>query len=109
MHCLDTSAPVVSGRPGTTRDVLREPIDVSGDGVLAYEVMLVDLAGLDPLDPSPMNRRMQSMAKEAIDTADLLLVCRESGDTASVTIDERSLLVVTKGDRGGAPAAPPIR
>ncbi len=95
---------VVSGRPGTTRDVLREPIDVSGDGALAHEVMLVDLAGLDPLDPSPMNRRMQSMAKEAIDNADLLLVCRESGDIASVPIDDRSLLVVTKGDRGGAPA-----
>ena len=97
---------VVSGRPGTTRDVLREPIDVSEDGRLTHEVMLVDLAGIDPLDPSPMNQRMQSMANEAIDTADLLLLCNESVDASSPPTDERSLRVITKSDLATPPSSP---
>lgn len=89
---------VVSGRPGTTRDVLREPLDVSGGTGPAHEVLLVDLAGLDPLDPSPMNLRMQSMAQDAIESADLLLVCSEPGGEVVHVDDERVLRVQTKSD-----------
>ncbi|MDG1899457.1 MAG: 50S ribosome-binding GTPase, partial [Phycisphaerales bacterium] len=52
---------IVSDRPGTTRDVLREPMDLSVGNAAAREVMLIDLAGIDPLDPSPLNHHMQDM------------------------------------------------
>ena len=103
---LGNERAVVSGQPGTTRDVLREPIDVSNEGGPAHEVMLVDLAGIDPLDPSPINQRMQSMANEAIDAADLLLLCNESVDPSPPTVDERSLRVVTKSDLASRPSPP---
>ncbi len=103
---LGNERAVVSGRPGTTRDVLREPIDVSNGGELPHEVMLVDLAGIDPLDPSPINQRMQSMANEAIDAADLLLICTESVAPIPPTMDERSLCVVTKTDLAERPSPP---
>ncbi len=97
---------VVSGQPGTTRDVLREPIDVSDGTGPAHEVLLVDLAGLDPLDPSPMNLRMQAMAQDAIDAADLLLVCSGPGGADMLPDDERVLRVRTKSDLATAQPAP---
>lgn len=89
---------IVSDRPGTTRDVLREPVDLSDSGAVSREVMLVDLAGIDPLDPSPLNHRMQDMALEAIEHADLLLVCRPFGSDFEMPEDDRVLRISTKSD-----------
>ena len=55
---------VVSPIAGTTRDVLAEPLTIATPHGRA-EVMLVDLAGLDDQDASPMNTQMQSAAQSA--------------------------------------------
>jgi len=89
---------IVSDRPGTTRDVLREPMDLSVGNAATREVMLIDLAGIDPLDPSPLNHHMQDMARDAIEHADLLLVCRPSGSDFEMADDDRVLRVSTKSD-----------
>jgi tRNA modification GTPase len=69
---------VVSAISGTTRDVLAEPLAIDADHGKA-EVMLVDLAGLDELDQSPMNALMQARAREALDRAELRLRCVPAG------------------------------
>ena len=67
---------VIDRAPGTTRDVLTEPIQLHDSHGRSVEVMLVDLAGLDqglkqhPLSP---DRDAQRLAREAVDQADLLL------------------------------------
>ncbi len=59
---------VVSDTPGTTRDVLCEPLLLEGHG----EVMLIDMAGLDdPLEA--LDRDVQQLARNAIDQADLII------------------------------------
>ncbi len=64
---------VVSGVAGTTRDVLAEPLTIdTGHG--PAEVMLVDLAGADT-GASVLNRKMQSVARNAMDRAELVLRC----------------------------------
>ncbi len=103
---LGSSRAVVSASPGTTRDVLREPLDLSGGTGPSHEVMLVDLAGLDAMDPSPLNHRMQAAAHEAIEQADLLLACHEAGSSAVPIEDERALHLQTKCDLSGADAEP---
>jgi len=58
---------VVDPQPGTTRDVIREPM-LLGEG----EVMLVDVAGLD--DPrNAFDKQVQALAREAIERADLIV------------------------------------
>lgn len=59
---------VIDVDPGTTRDVLAEPLALP-DG----EVMLLDIAGLDAAD-STLDRDVQQQAHDAIRTADLLLI-----------------------------------
>ncbi len=59
---------VIDADPGTTRDVLAEPMRL-GKG----EVMLVDIAGLEDATSS-LDRQVQQQAQEAIRTADLLVV-----------------------------------
>ena len=108
---LGSNRAVVSASPGTTRDVLREPLDLSGGTGPPHEVMLIDLAGLDAEDPTPLNLRMQSLAHEAIEQADLLLVCHEAGSNAKTIEDERALYLQTKCERPGdapEPGALPV-
>ena len=74
---------VVADQEGTTRDVLREPLTLSlADGVL--ELMLVDVAGLDEggaLDQASfIEQAMDRRAREAVDSADLLLRCTPGAD-----------------------------
>jgi tRNA modification GTPase len=89
---------VVSPISGTTRDVLTEPLLIHTHHGLA-EVMLVDLAGFDASDDSPINRLMQQTTREAIARAELILRCVPSTEippTASASADE--ILVWTKSD-----------
>jgi tRNA modification GTPase len=64
---------VISERPGTTRDVLAEPLTLPGESGAAVEVMLVDIAGLDR-PRTLIDERMQAVARLAIESADLLLL-----------------------------------
>ncbi|MBB6428225.1 tRNA modification GTPase [Algisphaera agarilytica] len=65
---------VIDADPGTTRDVLAEPMDLGGS-----EVMLVDVAGLESAESS-LDRDVQQQARDAIRTADLLLVVGEAAE-----------------------------
>ncbi|MEO1237372.1 MAG: GTPase, partial [Planctomycetota bacterium] len=65
---------VTDAAPGTTRDVLEEPLTLSPDG---NEVMLVDLAGLDNA-ASALDRDVQQRVRGAINHADLLLLVGET-------------------------------
>src|SRR5690606_37577895 len=69
---------VVSDVAGTTRDVLTEPLHISTEHGDA-EVMLVDLAGLEHVDPladaETLEPQMQRAAREAASRAELVLAC----------------------------------
>jgi tRNA modification GTPase len=99
---------VVSPISGTTRDVLAEPLMLDTDHGKA-EVMLVDLAGLDELNQSPMNALMQARAREALGRAELRLRCvpPESPKRRDVetTEDRDEIVVHTKADLGAIAAA----
>jgi tRNA modification GTPase len=99
---------VVSDSPGTTRDVLVEPLAIeTGSG--AAEVMLCDLAGLDAADQSSMNCLMQRAADNALDRAELILECRPQGGGDGVREPRRlhvdTLRLRTKSDLGPAIAS----
>jgi tRNA modification GTPase len=64
---------IVTDRPGTTRDLLRETLDVSG---IACE--LIDTAGLRETD-DPIEAEGVRRAREAAAAADLVLVVAEAG------------------------------
>lgn len=63
---------VISEQPGTTRDLLAEPLTLQSENGQAVEVMLIDIAGLD--EPrNYIDEQMQLAAQNAIRSADLIL------------------------------------
>ncbi len=66
---LGRTRSVVDALPGTTRDVLEEPLRLPDGG----EVMLVDLAGLEDAAATPLDAQVQRRAADAIASADLVL------------------------------------
>ncbi len=67
---------VIDPMPGTTRDVLSEPLKLTDAQGVDREVMLVDIAGLDPANVSPrhmLDEEAQTLARRAIEQADLLI------------------------------------
>jgi len=66
---------VIHDLPGTTRDVLAEPMTLPARHG-AVEVMLVDVAGLDAAE-ALLDREAQVAARRAIDAADLLVMLGE--------------------------------
>lgn len=104
---------VIDAMPGTTRDVLEEPmtLDVpeeagktSGGGGGVVEVMLVDIAGLDRA-ASMLDRRVQQQAAEAVGRADLLVIFDDSEPTRAAGCPV--LRVRTKCDLEHGPEASP--
>ena len=87
---------VVSQAPGTTRDVLTEPLTIDTPHGSA-EVMLVDLAGADA-GTTMLNQQMQSAARQAIDRAELILHCLPVDEPLAASRDTNDLLVRTKSD-----------
>lgn len=69
---------VVADEPGTTRDALRERIDLP---IGAGGAVLVDLAGLDEAvgRRTGADRAAQQAARRVIDEADVLVVCDPAG------------------------------
>jgi tRNA modification GTPase len=63
---------VTSPLPGTTRDVLAEPLTIRNPKGQNAEVLLVDIAGLDT-PRQALDRDAQAAARRAIEEADLIL------------------------------------
>jgi len=69
---LNRNRAVIDPMPGTTRDVLCEPMMLKTSAGTPSEVMLVDLAGLDE-PASALDTQVQAAAHRAIQRADLIL------------------------------------
>jgi len=98
---------VVSDEPGTTRDAVAEPIDFDGARWGLRRAVLVDLAGLDESLAlrSALDSAGQRAAGEAIEGADVLVLCDPAGRFAMPAIEPRERPVVrvrTKADLPGA-------
>ncbi|MEM9418443.1 MAG: GTPase [Planctomycetota bacterium] len=89
---------VIDADPGTTRDVLAEPLDLGGS-----EVMLLDVAGLESAE-SAFARDVQQQAQDAIRNADLLLVVGDTPALQQKTCPQ--LHVQTKCDLADAVSTP---
>jgi len=91
---------VISSTPGTTRDILAEPLTLPTPHGPA-EVMLIDLAGLDEATADAMNELMQTQAREAINQADLILQCVPpdySSPASSLPPTAPTITIHTKSD-----------
>lgn len=96
---------VTADLPGTTRDVLDEPLDIAGTAV-----RLLDLPGLDTADHADhAAREAQRHALAAIDRADVLLACDPAGRFDAldgVPADRPTIRVRTKADlHSGSPGS----
>ncbi len=95
---------VIDPVPGTTRDVLCEPMRLRSRGGRETECMLVDIAGLDDAGvlSTPIDDQAQAAAHQAIERAELILHVRDVTAKVSVietTADTRpTLKVMTKSD-----------
>lgn len=69
---LGSTRAVISEMPGTTRDVLAEPMTITTPAGQRVEIMLVDIAGLDRPD-ALLDEQIQAAARQAIGQADLVL------------------------------------
>jgi tRNA modification GTPase len=95
---------IVTDIPGTTRDLVTEPIDIEG-----VAVTLVDTAGArDAIDV--VEREGVSRATRAREVADLILVVVDGSDALAAddemllgeTAGQRRIVVANKSDRGPA-------
>ncbi len=84
---------VVSAVPGTTRDVLAEPLQLTNSRGGRIEVMLVDIAGLDS-PRAQLDEQVQTAARHAIARAEVILQMNQPGARHGVT----ALYVRTKAD-----------
>ena len=93
---------VVSERAGTTRDALREPLDLSRDVPGAGVIELIDLAGLDEQSIDELDANAQEIARSVLRGADAMLWCDPSGRFEQVGFqiptDAQVIRVRTKSD-----------
>lgn len=90
---------LVAPAPGTTRDVLEEPLTLRDPRGVTQEVMLVDLAGLDA-PASALDAQAQEAARNAIASADLVLAIDDGRATASTTASSESAgMTASQGPR----------
>jgi tRNA modification GTPase len=95
---LGRTRAVVSALPGTTRDILAEPLALRQNGGPAVEIMLLDIAGLDT-PQGALDQAVQSAARQAIDSADLLLAVHDHEQPPPPpTPGKPTLTVRTKAD-----------
>jgi tRNA modification GTPase len=93
---------LVTEIPGTTRDAVEAHTEFLG-----WPVRLVDTAGLWDA-PDPIDRLGIGVSRRYLASADLVLVCVESGrppepDETALAEERPALLVRTKADLGGDP------
>lgn len=72
---------VVCAAPGTTRDLLTEPIRLTDPVGRETEAMLIDIAGLDTVSGA-LDHQMQAAARMAIEQADLILHIDDGHESA---------------------------
>jgi tRNA modification GTPase len=84
---------VVSAEAGTTRDVLEEPLDLTGALPGAGRVTLVDMAGLDRTGAAS-----QEAARASIARADVLVHCDPGGRFEGLSGGKPAIRVRTKAD-----------
>jgi tRNA modification GTPase len=93
---------IVSDEPGTTRDALVEPLDLSPVIPGAGTVDLADLAGIDDVSRGLSDAAAQTAARATLAEADVILWCDPTGrfDLATPVLDPRTRLirVRTKAD-----------
>lgn len=100
---------VTHEEPGTTRDVLAEPLLLDPADPGAPRILLMDLPGLDT-DPqtSPSAAATQRSARAALEEADLLLWCDPTARFKSHPAPAKpTLRVRTKADMPAPPASAP--
>jgi tRNA modification GTPase len=90
---------IVTATPGTTRDLLRETVQLDG-----IELTLVDTAGLRAASADPIEIEGMRRARAELARADLVLAVVEAGDLAAPAALARELT-----DAGAAPAAMLVR
>ena len=95
---------VIDPTPGTTRDALAEPLQLTDKDGRRVEVMLVDLAGLDDtlnehaLQP---DHDAQRVVRKTVEQADLLLrVSDDAGQWVKLLTSVPTIDVLSKCDRG---------
>ncbi len=93
---------VIDPLPGTTRDVIEEPLTVTDPAGRPIELMLVDVAGLDTPGVGLFDAAAQDAAHAAIRRADLVLSITPAdtatGDSALPDVVGDALRVVSKVD-----------
>jgi len=87
--------------PGTTRDVIAEPLEIGH-----ADIELCDLPGLDTEPGDPIAVEMQAAARRAIDGADLILACDPEGRWGFIDGSRPALRIRTKLDEHGARDVP---
>lgn len=97
---------VVSASPGSTRDVLEEELDLSGDAPGAGRIVLIDIAGLEEGAASAARAEIAAAAQEAalgaVASADVAVYCDPSGRFAGFDGRAKPVLRVrTKADLPG--------
>ena len=103
---------VISSTPGTTRDVLTEPLALQSSHGQRVEVMLVDIAGLDTPETA-LDHDIQAAAHRAIEQADLILQIHAPPEALQATQSPeafatgRSKSVLTGHDDSWPDAVPP--
>jgi len=105
---------VESPTAGTTRDALRETLDLSRDAAGAGPVTLIDLAGIDGGAHGMVDHAAQSLARTEIARADVVVYCDPSGRFTPLETRPREgitptpvIKVRTKADLPAAPGAMP--
>ncbi len=96
---LGQTRAVIDAAPGTTRDVLAEPLTLDTPAG-PIEIILIDLAGLD--DPADaLDHRVQQGVQRTLHHADLLLLIRDTPKPPDLATP--TLRVWTKADLSAAP------
>ena len=109
---LGRARAVIDPVPGTTRDVLCEPMPMFGPDGRESECMLVDIAGLDDADllPSPIDAQAQAAARRAIERAELIVrvvdPTRPSTEPVDTNEQPNTLTVMSKADLTDRPTHP---
>ncbi len=104
---------LVDEAPGTTRDAIEETLPLPGPGLAgaSREATLIDLAGLDASlgVRSAPDQAAQHAAQNAIESADILVLCDPSGrfdlslpPSPTLRVQTKADLVGTTGDGAGS-------
>lgn len=96
---------VIDPVPGTTRDVLCEPMRIVAPGGDEREWMLVDIAGLNEptgVVSSPLEEQAQAAARDAIERAELIVrvvdISQDQADPQLINEQTAAFTVLSKSD-----------